>query len=448
MADELDDDSGHETATDSDVATDEAGSDQVAHNQGRFVTHSDGTAWYAVRLDRDAIADPGPTIAGELTDGSETDDDAVIAAGPVDSSATSETVVATADTDESETDETDSVVAAPPAEPSEDDSLERESTASTTDDPPNDDREAASIDADAEIDETDDGEPAVDSDGDDSVADGDDPATDEGESEPGDNEIASNAFAFEETDSVAESPSDAAVEAEADEEDESETDEAAPDDRPTAEMGLELDDAETDETDAGVAETDADGESGKSDESGLETVDDVSGDEADKSDDEPTVDAADPLAGDVAAFEFDDEDLEDVTVEEAVDTINEEAPAPELSSHRFDVSAEVYGADEDADGTAPDGVERDDGGENTVLTYEFETDTVEISGSTKRLLQYQLRSFADRDATPEADVTIGRNRIVIELPDSDGDAVQRWSEAAVDIIDRTLYLSDNSSDDS
>ncbi|ELY38416.1 hypothetical protein [Natronorubrum tibetense] len=54
------------------------------------------------------------------------------------------------------------------------------------------------------------------------------------------------------------------------------------------------------------------------------------------------------------------------------------------------------------------------------LLFEFDTETVDISGSTKRLLQYQVRSFADRESTPDGDVRIGRNRIVIEIPDSDG----------------------------
>ena len=121
---------------------------------------------------------------------------------------------------------------------------------------------------------------------------------------------------------------------------------------------------------------------------------------------------------------------DDVTalVEDAVDTMNENAPAPELSSHRFDVTAEETG----------------DGG--AVVTLAFEPDTIEIEGSTKRLLQYQLQSFADRESTPAADVTIGRDRIVIEIADSEGTAIQRWGEAAVRIVDRTLYLSDNSPD--
>jgi len=140
-------------------------------------------------------------------------------------------------------------------------------------------------------------------------------------------------------------------------------------------------------------------------------------------DDAATADALSP-------FEFDEDEFEaeDVSVEDAVDTMNENAPAPELSSHRFDVTAEETG----------------DGG--AVVTLAFEPDTIEIEGSTKRLLQYQLQSFADRESTPAADVTIGRDRIVIEIADSEGTAIQRWGEAAVSIVDRTLYLSDNSPD--
>ncbi|WP_339103762.1 AAA family ATPase [Haloterrigena salinisoli] len=416
LTDEPDADAARETETNIDALTDETANERshprAARNRGRFVAPSDRTAWYAIELERDAIADTGPVIAGELTDGSETDgDDAVIAAGPVESAATDETTASAVDADgfeDSDSSETtdDSVVAAPPAETVDAEPIDREPAAPAADD--TDDGEGEREADRADEDETD-GEVEAETDAESVATDIDDSTV----STP-------SAFSFEETEAT-DSLSDEAAEAATDDGgDDSAAETDAEDDasaRPTTGTGLEP----VDESDAG-------------------------------SDDEPAVDAADPLAGDATAFEFDDEDLEDVTVEEAVETINEDAPAPELSSHRFDVSAEVYGSDGvgngDGDGADSDGLARDDGGENTVLTYEFETDTVEISGSTKRLLQYQLRSFADRDATPEADVTIGRDRIVIEIPDSDGDAVQRWSEAAVGIIDRTLYLSDNSSDDS
>lgn len=114
-----------------------------------------------------------------------------------------------------------------------------------------------------------------------------------------------------------------------------------------------------------------------------------------------------------------------MTVDEAVDTMNDDAPSLSLSSHDFDVTAEY-----------------DDGGAS--LIFEFEPGTIDISGSTKRLLRYQMRSFADQESTPDGEVQIRRNAVVIDIPDADGGAVQRWGEAAVAIIDRTLYLSDNS----
>ncbi len=187
-----------------------------------------------------------------------------------------------------------------------------------------------------------------------------------------------------------------------------------------------------------------DGEAGTADDAGRADVPDSSGNStepepaadeteptaneaeetATDADDAPPADALSEFAFDEAG-EFEPED-EDVTVEAAVDTMNEDAPAPELSSHRFDVTA----------------TETDGGG--ATLTFEFDTETIDITGSTERLLQYQMQSFADRESTPDGDVTIDRDRIVIELFDSDGTAVQQWGEAAVSIIDRTLYLSDNS----
>lgn len=44
-------------------------------------------------------------------------------------------------------------------------------------------------------------------------------------------------------------------------------------------------------------------------------------------------------------------------------------------------------------------------------------------------------------------MTIGQHRIVIEISESDGNAIQQWGDATVSIIDRPLSLSDNSGDE-
>ncbi|WP_254530178.1 hypothetical protein [Natrinema gelatinilyticum] len=80
-----------------------------------------------------------------------------------------------------------------------------------------------------------------------------------------------------------------------------------------------------------------------------------------------------------------------------------------------------------------------------MLTFEFDTETIDISGSTEQLRQYQMQRFAKRSSTPDRNVSIGRDQIVIEVPGSDGTAINRWGNTAVSIIDRTLYSSDTSS---
>ena len=124
-------------------------------------------------------------------------------------------------------------------------------------------------------------------------------------------------------------------------------------------------------------------------------------------------------------FEFVEEDSDEMpSARDAAEQLNEEAPALSLSSHGFELTATV-----------------DD--ESAVLVFEFDPGTGDISGSTKRLLSYQLRSYADQESSPNGDVTIERNSIVVEIPDADGMAIEDWANAVVDIIDRTLYLSDN-----
>ena len=115
----------------------------------------------------------------------------------------------------------------------------------------------------------------------------------------------------------------------------------------------------------------------------------------------------------------------EVSVDEAVETVNEEEPALSRSSHGVDATAEV---DDDS----------------ATLVYEFDPETVETTDSTGRLLRYQLRSFADSTGASDVDVTVDGNRIVVDIPDADGADVSRWKHAVVEAIDRTLFLSDNS----
>lgn len=187
-------------------------------------------------------------------------------------------------------------------------------------------------------------------------------------------------------------------------------------------------------------------------ETAVETVHTEANDASEESVDEPTEPddpaSSTPLDDGVPSFEFESEpDAADrVTVVEAVEEINEDAPAPELSSHRFDVTGEIPDTDPaGTDESEPDGDDADDETDDVVLQFEF--DDVDLTGSTKRLLRYQLQSYADRDETPECDLSIADNRVVVDLYDADGTDVKRWGDAAVSIVDRTLYLSDESPDD-
>ncbi len=419
-----DDDAAAESALDGDdteSATNEATAEPVhpraASNRGRFITSPDRTAWYATPLDREAIRPSEPAIAGALTDGSDTsiDESEIIAAGPVESAAPSDPAEAADAT------EADGAVGA-------------DETVDTDPDEPNDSADGVDANRGDERDETNsgDGSAATESNEPDAVGQESTESDETADSPSTDTDV----LAFEEDETDADTDSRPTGSDDASVAGDSDVPEADTDSQPTTETGTEPpgetgvdvyeveSDGPPDSLQRPDDESDALGSEDSDDETALETEPDAAPETA-------TDVAADPFGGDDSAFEFDDAD--DVTVEEAVETLNENAPAPELSSHHFEVTAEVYGSeDDDRDGA--------------VLLFEFDTETVDISGSTKRLLQYQMRSFADRDSTPDGDVSIGRDRIVIEIPDSDGSAVQRWGEAAVGIIDRTLYLSDNSSD--
>ncbi|ELY62108.1 hypothetical protein [Natronolimnohabitans innermongolicus] len=376
-------------------------------NRGRFVTSPDRTAWYAVDLDHEALRESEPAIAGELPDGSVSVDDAdVIAAGPAGSGDISTESGAIASSVETPAD----------AEPTAD--AEQSASATATD------LESEQSGADAE---TGPEAFAFDEDGTAVATDTDaDPSPDGDETKTESPETAEVA----------------ATTAEDDAEDHGEPLEDIEDQDVEEHEDIEPDTALVPDAETGDEDVEPSGEDIVPDDGSSVDTDDESGREPDF---EPEAEPS--LGGAVTPFEFDAEsDDEEISVAEAVETINEDAPAPELSSHTFDVSADVYGREDGSDADTDDALEGETGTEDTVLTFEFE-DTVDISGSTKRLLQYQMRSFADQEETPDADVSIGQHRIVIEIHDSDGNAVTRWNEAAVSIIDRTLYLSDNSSED-
>lgn len=374
-------------------------------NRGRFVTSPDRTAWYAIPLDRDAVANASPEIAGELeagepdaepTDESEPE---VIAAGPAFAGERHESESEVGD----ETEDPIGAGASGPEEPSaeldtDEASKFDDSTTETTATNPLTGEAGDAVDggsSDGEID-SDSNAPAADRDG--GPTESDDSDSDRNEQADDDIELSSRPESEPEPDSdvefefEADSESVTEVEVESKSDSELEPDSTSPDSSPDADF--------TDFDDAADA--------------------DDATDSADADDTESFTD-----------FEFSDltgeldEDGAERTVDEAIDSMNDETPSLSLSSHGFEVTAE---ADDDG----------------AVLVFEFDPDTVEITGSTERLLRYQMRSFAEQESTPDGDVTIEGNTIVVELPEADGDAVSRWGEAAVGIIDRTLYLSDNS----
>lgn len=331
-------------------------------NRGRFVTSPDRTPWYAIPIDREVIANSEPRIAGELESGAD-----------------SAREDASAETD-GDSDESPVFAPEPTDDPADESNAEEPIVAGPSD--------IEAPESGADENETEDGAEGT------ARAMSSDDAIEDGEGSESDPEST-------EDDAAADPSSDGAVltfeEGSADaeradpESDGEEADDSAPED-----------DGADPETDGSTPADDAA-------ESGV-----------------PSFDPSEP-----GGFEFEDvpegdEDAEEVTVDEAVDRMNEDAPALSLSSYDFDVTAEA-----------------DD--ESAILLFEFDPETIEIAGSTERLLKYQMRSFANQESTPDGEVTIAGQTIVVELPDADGNDVQRWGEAAVSIIDRTLYLSDTSS---
>ncbi|MFC4543569.1 hypothetical protein ACFO5R_16705 [Halosolutus amylolyticus] len=365
----------------------------VERNRDRFATPADRTPWYATPIDWAAVGEVQPEIAGELTDGSERtiDESEIIAAGPPESAPSDSTTELEEGRDDSSSDGDAATTSRTGRSGDDADAEDDGSDASTAGSNDAGDGATAATSTDESSDAT--GERGAITEEVEAITDetADESTTRTDDGGPADGAVLS----YDETDDDA---GDDAMDGRESDESNEQVSEDRSDDTPVADPG-------TDEpTDASEGDTDPDRES-----------------------------SSRPLDTDASGFDFEDvsefdEERADVPVEEAVDTMNEDAPTPELSSHRFDVTAET-----DGDGA--------------ILTFEFDADTVDISGSTERLLTYQMRSYADQDSTPDGDVTIGQRRIVIEIPASDGTAVQQWGEAAVSIIDRTLYLSDNSGEE-
>ncbi|MCU4753844.1 hypothetical protein OB919_17965 [Halobacteria archaeon AArc-curdl1] len=426
----------------------ESESASVAHpnatwNRGRFITSPDRTPWYRTALDREAIAEGNSTpIAGALEspavfDTDEDDEQHESADGATDIDAPSpagagdDELDADADSEDKDGETgTSTVYAAPPANSSDQpEAISPEADAAVDDqdteaDDPSTETESALEDAvedalegiaanpgttESSEDERDSveeaAEPGVETP--DSATKPEDETPDsatkpEDETPDSASRSASDEFrriTFDETELEAESGEE--TDPEPLEESSVSTDNTADD----ASSGM-FDPA--DDGDETHAESAVDGDSGDTVESD-ESATDGSEDSTESDEDEPAVDSTEPAP---------------IPLDEALEALTEGGPELTFSSHGFDVSS----------------VEDDDG---VVLTFEFDPETVEIQGSTKRLLTYQLQSFADQASTPEGDVTIGDQRIVIEIPNADGNAIEQWGDAAVTSIDRTLYLSDS-----
>ena len=389
-------------------APSEYASRQAARNRGRFVTSPDRTPWYGTALDREAIvAAKEPTIAGELeAPGANPEDDEpeVIVVGPAtDESAEEErSAVHPVDADASVSEESDARVS---------ESVDGFVTGDENDGEIDDGRDATGIDGEALSYDESNLERAADtvdevSSEEDEVSSEEDEVTDE-EDEVTDGEVDEPEARLDDGVETARDRSD--------DEDESVGANAAAFDNDVESDGIE---SERDEGDEDQIEQD-DEEFGGDDEESRDQF----------GDDDPAADDAqsEPELDDVESdpFEFVEEDSDEMpSADDAAQQLNDEAPALSLSSHGFELTANV-----------------DD--ESAVLVFEFDPETVDISGSTKRLLTYQLSSYADQESSPDGDVTIERNSIVVEIPDADGIAIEDWANAAVDIIDRTLYLSDN-----
>ncbi|AGB16168.1 hypothetical protein Halru_1561 [Halovivax ruber XH-70] len=440
-------DSADEGSTGSAEAT-PTGSDSTP-NWGRFITSPDRTPWYRTRIDWDAVADGRSPIAGELEagdveptptdgDGDETGpSDEPIVVDP-DGAATTETTAPDSqeanerdDTESEEADGTDAIggggdrtddssapeddAEASPGDdtdPRTDDTGERVDSPSSTAESPSPD-EAESMETSDSGTETVDSitmgtaETETDGEGDVIGAGGDDASEDDfGATGTDESRAATDEVEPSEDESAAEE-SPTAVEPVPSESDAVDSVADEVDDRPVVDEDTSPD-GEADTPPDEDVDTAQDGDDDARDGNG-----DVQSEEIDETPD---------MEFTFEEFSPDDTSEPSLTVDDAVEAVNESEPSLARSAHGVTSSAE-----------------KDDDG--VVLVYDLET--ADAGQSTKRLLTYQLQSFAN-ESDVDVDVSVAGNRIVVDIPDAEGTDVSQWEAAIVEVIDRTLYLSDNS----
>ena len=186
----------------------------------------------------------------------------------------------------------------------------------------------------------------------------------------------------------------------------------------------------------------------------LEAADDPAGTDADaiedalaerreESDDrDEGVDVAGPSAADGSA---DDDGIAEL-VNRELDTLTEEvggtSMTPDVSGAELDTAVAEL---DDGSYTFPlSGSSFDVNAiaQSETATLSFTPDEeVDLDGARERLLKYQLRNYLDRDDTAHAELSVEGGTVQLEIPAANGPAVDGWADAAVQIIDRTLYLS-------
>jgi hypothetical protein len=114
-------------------------------------------------------------------------------------------------------------------------------------------------------------------------------------------------------------------------------------------------------------------------------------------------------------------DVFNVELDAAVDELDDGSYTFPLSGSSFNVTADAEA-------------------ETATLSFTPE-EPLALDGARERLLKYQLRNYLDRDDTAHADLSVDGSTVNLEIPAANGPAVDAWADAAVQIIDRTLYLS-------
>jgi hypothetical protein len=158
--------------------------------------------------------------------------------------------------------------------------------------------------------------------------------------------------------------------------------------------------------------------------------------------DDGAVDAAEPSVDDENADGGGIADL----VNRELDTLTEEVGGTSMTPDVFNVELDAA-VDELDDGSytfplsgSSFNVTADAEAETATLSFTPE-EPLALDGARERLLKYQLRNYLDRDDTAHADLSVDGSTVNLEIPAANGPAVDAWADAAVQIIDRTLYLS-------